>query len=394
MNIESTKLENLFEKYFSKTASPDERIELAGLINEAQNKEEIIRLFSNAWEKYQGDGMIISAEKTEEILEHILGKRKAAAVHEMNTRNFKWWRWIAAAVVISIIATGIFLIANRNSNMQIAKKEIKTDVAPGKQGAILTLSDGRQIVLDTANNGKLAEEGKSKIIKQDGQLSYSSNQQPTTSNILYNTVTTPKGRQYALVLADGSKVWLNAASSITFPTAFTGNERKVTVTGEVFFSVVHNRKMPFKVMANEEEIEDLGTEFNVNAYSDESSVATTLLAGAVKVSRGDKILKLSPGQQSVLDDKGSLTLNRDVNTEEIVAWKDGYFHFESADLKTILRQFSRWYDIEVIYEGHITDRKFFGIVKRSNTLTKVLEMLQDNNIVYQIEGKKLIVKSS
>jgi ferric-dicitrate binding protein FerR (iron transport regulator) len=196
-----------------------------------------------------------------------------------------------------------------------------------------------------------------------------------------------------LQLPDGTTVWVNASSSIKYPTAFTGKKREVEITGEAYFQIAKNPGQPFIVRVNGMEVQALGTQFNINSYSDEASVSTTLIEGSVKVTSDNAGVILGPGQQSQLKN-GRLRLIKNVNTEEITSWKEGLFHFESADLKTILRQFSRWYDVDVVYEGEIKNRKFFGIVNRSSTLLNVLEMLKDNDIVFRIEGKKLIVKAA
>jgi transmembrane sensor len=255
-----------------------------------------------------------------------------------------------AAMVILIAGIGTLLILNRSSHDQaVAKKEVKTDVAPGHEGAILTLADGKQIVLDSTGNGIITQQGASKVVKQADALSYQSGAN-SQKEVVYNTMTTPNGRQYALVLADGSKAWLNAGSSITFPTAFAGKERKVQVTGEVYFEVARNPSMPFRVAVNDMIVEVLGTHFNINSYSDEGSIKATLLEGAVKVTKGVTTVKLTPGDQSVLKNDGSLSVEKDINTDEIMAWKDGFFRFGNADLPTILRQFARWYDVQIVYE--------------------------------------------
>jgi transmembrane sensor len=188
-------------------------------------------------------------------------------------------------------------------------------------------------------------------------------------------------------------LWLNASSSVRFPIAFTENERHVEITGEVYFEIEKDPKRPFHVKVNDMEIEVLGTKFNVNAYPDEDILATTLFEGSVKVNTPNKMLRLSPGQQSQYSAKGNLQLINNVNEDEIVAWKNGYFHFENAELQTILRQFSRWYDVDIVYEGEVVRRRFFAIVSRKSSLSNVLKMLNANNIKFRIEGKKLIVQS-
>lgn len=349
---------------------------------------------------------------SQEIIRNILAAQKLAnRIVPINKRD-PWPRWAAAAsVLILISAATYFILIPNSSKKEIVKvtpanTHITSDVAPGSNKAVLTLADGSTIILDNAANGTLTQQGSTKVLKLDnGQLAYNSlNEKP--AGVFYNTITTPRGGQYQLVLSDGSKVWLNSASSLRFPANFGGKERKVELTGEGYFEVAAlshkgGQKIPFIVnVSGKGEVEVLGTQFNINSYADEATINTTLIEGMVKVrniqlisANQNQTVTLIPGQQTKLYGNGTLTEAKNVNTDEIIAWKGGMFHFESADLKTILRQFARWYDVEVVYEGPVKNRKFFGIVKRSSTLKTVLEMLQDNDIVFHIEGKKLTVKS-
>lgn len=324
------------------------------------------------------------------------------AVIQMPAHNRRWI-WAAAAAIIFILGAGSYFLLLNKAPQEIAKTEkkngpLKNDVAPGGNKAVLTLADGSAIILDSVQNGALAKQGNVKVIKlNNGQLAYNtSNGQ--SAEVLYNTVSTPKGGQYKITLSDGTQVWLNAASSIRYPAAFVGKERKVEITGEAYFEVVKNPSLPFIVKVNTPsgdagEVEVLGTHFNINSYADEETVNTTLLEGSVKVSGADKSILLSPGEQSQLKPGSSLQVVKGINIDEAVAWKEGFFHFESAGLSTILRQFSRWYDIDIVYEGKLKQRKFFGIVSRASTLMNVLKMLKANDINFRVEGKKLIVRS-
>ena len=391
--MNNSRLQYLFEQYFNKTASPEERTELANLISVEGNRDQTMELFTAAWEKYQGDDIIVSASKRDEMLQHILGKGNLENT-VAPVRKFKWWRIAAAAAaILFFIAGGYWLISiNKKSTEEpsIAKTS-SDDVNPGSYKARLTLADGSTITLDSAALGELAKQGNTVVINKDGQLVY--NSAATDGEVLYNTVSTAKGETYMMNLADGSKVWLNSGSSIHFPVAFPGKERRIETTGEVFIKVAKNPAQPFIATTNGMEVLALGTEFNLNSYSDEENISTTLIEGSVKVSKGESTTTLKPGQQTILNSNGQLGAATAVNIDEITAWKDGWFRFETADLKTILRQFARWYDIEVIYEGQVKNRKFFTAVKRSSTLKNVLEMLQDNEIIYRIEGKKLYVTS-
>jgi ferric-dicitrate binding protein FerR (iron transport regulator) len=289
-------------------------------------------------------------------------------------------------------------------------------VQPGGNKAVLTLAGGQKIILDSAAAGILAEQGNAQVKKLgDGRLAYeaggtkSGNAGGGAASPLYNTLTTPRGGQYQLTLPDGTKVWLNAASSLTYPTAFTGHDRMVQMTGEAYFEIAHDSRKPFKVEAGGQTIEDIGTQFNVNAYTDEPAQVTTLLEGAAKV---DGHL-LRPGEKATVTGAagpgamgtggtgtgatGGGTGAADIRVgrgdpEAAVAWKNGLFVFTDAGLQTVMRQLSRWYNVDVTYEGNIPPRQFTGMIGRSLTLDQVLKGLAKERVHYQIEaGNRLII---
>ena len=212
------------------------------------------------------------------------------------------------------------------------------------------------------------------------------NSQPTT----YNTLSTPNGGQYQLILPDGSKVWLNASSSIHFPTVFKGNERDVTVTGEVYFEVAKNAAMPFKITVKDMEVQVLGTHFDIMAYDDENAMRTTLLEGSVKVTKGSVNRMLVPGQQSIINELPDIKV-ADADLEEVMAWKNGLFQFNGLDIQTVMRQISRWYDVDVVYEGKIPTGHFTGVVNRSNDISQVLKIMQAGGVRFKMDGRKLVV---
>jgi transmembrane sensor len=327
------------------------------------------------------------------IQQEIYSDQSAVSIRKTNRIG---WRYTAAAMIILAFGIGGYFAIFNKPRKEITQsgiqRQVKKDIAPGRNKAMLTLSNGSTIILDSAHNGMLAKQGNAKILKlNSGQLAYNTlNEKP--AEVLYNVLTTPRGGQYQLQLPDGTHVWLNASSSSKYPTAFTEKKRDVEITGEAYFQIAKDPGQPFIVRVNGMEVQALGTQFNINSYNDEASVSTTLIEGSVRVTSDNGGVVLGPGQQSQLKN-GRLRLIKNANTEEITSWKEGWFHFESADLKTILRQFSRWYDVDVVYEGEIKNRKFFGVVSRSSTLLNVLEMLKDNNIVFKIEGKILIVKA-
>ncbi len=318
-------------------------------------------------------------------------KNKRSALIKM------WTVRIAAACVIGFIAFSTFLWFNNNNNAKqpIVKtksntKNYSNDVDPGGNKAVLTLADGSSVVLDDARNGALAQQGNTKIIKLNGKLDYKVSGK-AIGEPLYNTIATPRGGQYQVELPDGSQVWLNSASSIRFPTSFGGKERRVEITGEAYFEVAKNKNLPFVVSVNSSEIQVFGTHFNVNAYSDESSLNTTLLEGSIKFYNDGNAITLKPGQQSKLTQGGQLKTINDVDVDKVVAWKNGFFNFEGSDFQTIARQLARWYDVQVIYDRKIDDL-FYAEIPRNTVLSDLLKALElTGKVNFKIEGKKIIV---
>jgi transmembrane sensor len=399
MNPESAGLESLFEKYFNKTASPEERAELASLVNEAGNKEAVMHLFTNAWEKYQGDGNIVSAEKTGEILDHILGKSKLP-VHKVVTGNFKWWRQIAAAVIIlAALGAGWFVLSDKNKNniAQLSQeRRFKNDISPARQQVILTLSDGSTKILDSVSNGTVTLQGTTQAVKNEGSIAYLKN---NNAEPVFNTITTEKGRTFHLQLADGTDVWLDALSSIHFPTAFPGSERVVEITGQAYFEVAtlrlrSGKKQPFKVRSGNQVIEVLGTHFNINTYN-QQDLQTTLLEGSVKVTlrqaQADKTQMLQPGQQARVNNNGIIKVTADVDVDEVMAWKNGRFQFNGNTVEDIMSQLSRWYDIDVVYQDKL-NKSFVAKISKEMPVSKLLGLLEmTKEIKFVIEGNKVTV---
>ena len=306
-------------------------------------------------------------------------------------RIYRSW-WMAAAAVL-LLSAGAYLWRLNRSSQPVAGNKAPAghiDVAPGRQGAILTLADGRKVVLDSMGNGVIATQNGSKVMLKNGQLAYHRDGTAATEAV-YNTVTTPKGRQFQVALPDGTKVWLNAASSLRYPTLFAGKERKVEITGEAYFEVTANHKMPFRVKVNKTtDIEVLGTHFNINSYADEADVDATLLEGSVQVVNGDEKALLHPGQQARVS--GQIKIVNDVNVEKVMAWKNGLFDFQDANLEEVMRQLERWYDIEVVYKKGIPKLEFIGKMGRDLSLSEVLNGLQMSKVHFRLEeGRRLIV---
>jgi transmembrane sensor len=303
----------------------------------------------------------------------------------------------ATAAVLLLLVAGVFLYRDRRPVSTGATRQAYVmDFSPGRTGAILVFErSGRKIVLDTARNGAIGDG----VVKSTDNISINRGEGAgdrkkaavNGEGVEYALLSTPKARIQELTLPDGTVAWLNAASSIRFPTRFTGNERLVEITGEVDFKVVHNDRMPFRVKARGLICEDIGTEFNINAYEDEPFVKATLLEGIVRANG----YLLKPGQQAVVNNTSSptpATVVKNADTEQAVAWKNGLFSFnERTDLYTVMRQIGRWYDVEIVYEGPITPMQFGGKIPRSANASEVLKILAYSNVHFRIEGKKIIV---
>ncbi|MBV4355718.1 FecR family protein [Pinibacter aurantiacus] len=301
--------------------------------------------------------------------------------------------WAAAAVFVLAVAGGAYLWnhGSKNERESAAVTKPVQDVAPGKNGAILTLADGSQVELDSSKGGVIATQNGAKVLLKNNQLVYDA-QAAEKDKVVYNTVSTPRGRQYQITLPDGSKVWLNAASSIRYPNHFTGSERKVEITGEAYFDVAKDASAPFVVQAGNEDIQVLGTEFNVMSYDDEAYVKTTLVNGSVKVGVDYAARILKPGQQSQVAKNQSLQVKSDIDVDEVIAWKNGRFAFSEVSLETIMKQVARWYDVEVSFNDKIYDIYTMNI-SRNVPVSKLLQYMEmSGGVHFEIEGKKIIVR--
>jgi transmembrane sensor len=321
-----------------------------------------------------------------------LEKRMLRGISERTTPVVPMWRKVvriaSVAAVILLLAGSIYWLlkpAEKRSPVAV-KPSVKNDVAPGTIGAVLAFDNGATIILDTAKNGRLMQG----VTKSDAMVAVQG------VSVQYATLTTPRAKKQELILDDGTKVWLNAASSIRFPSVFTGTTRNVEVTGEVYFEVAKDAAKPFIVKVNDAFIEVLGTHFNVMAYNNEGSLQTTLLEGSVRFRKGDKSILLKPGQQSRLLSNGEISLVKNADTELATAWKNGYQSFRDADLATIMRQVERWYDVDVEYQTRVPPGLIFtgeGISRNVN-LSELLKAFGNDQVRFEIDGitKKVIIK--
>ncbi|AEV99041.1 hypothetical protein A4D02_10810 [Niastella koreensis] len=415
MNLVVKRIASLIIKQWRGELTVEESIELEQWAGENQRNRDLLQQLTHDETLRQELINYYEAENAKEAVWRKIDRAttETTPVIPFPVQHTKRYRYLAAAVTTAAVLTTVAYFWLQNKPGPATKQVAQTatnDVLPGGNKAILKLSDGKTIVLDNAQNGLLAEQGAVQIEKQEGELSYSSPTPATT--VSYNTLATPAGGQFQVKLPDGTRVWLNASSSITYPTAFIGNERRVTITGEGYFEVAHHAEKPFIVnVNNKEEVTVLGTHFNINAYDDESSIRTTLLQGSVKVGsrqwaegRGQKTkleqsVVLKPGEQAIAianpltTHHSPLTIDHSPNLEQVIAWKNGEFLFESADISTLMRQVARWYDIEVVYpEGKPTD-KFSGKIGRNVNLSQLLKILEYSEVRFELKGRTLIVRN-
>jgi len=375
----------------NKEASAEETHELFDYINDPLNAQQVKEVLGDTLNQ-ETEERALPGYRQQLILDRIFD-HQSLPEKKFKHRALRWVK-LAAAVLLFVLPGIYFLKTNRPKPTALAAitKPKQIDVQPGGNKAILTLGDGSQIVLDSARNGLLAHQGNTKVVKSaNGHIAYNTTATGNAAPI-YNTMTTPRGGKYDLQLADGTKVWLNASSSISYPIAFSGTERRVTITGEVYFEVAKNKAMPFKINVNgQEEVQVLGTHFNIMAYSDEASVKTTLLEGSVKIIKNKMTGMLKPGQQAQLATDGKLSITDDADINAVMAWKNGQTLFVNEDIKTIMRRVSRWYDIDVEYQGDMPGRLFTGGISRESNLSVLLKVLELNKIHFKMIGKKLIV---
>lgn len=379
--------------FFMKRLSDEELSILAEKWLDGSITPEEKQRFDTWYEKQPDPEIVVQTSEGDQNLfrERIMARIKATAIEKKPAPRLKWWISRVAAAAVIVLAVGLAylwwqptpVIQNRDPQLY--------DLAPGGNKAILTLGNGRQILLDSVHTGQLASLGHYHIIKLgSGQLAF----QPSDAPAGQNKLTTPNGGSYQIELPDGSQVWLNAASSISFPSSFSGNTREVAITGEAYFEVKHDAEKPFIVRSGNTIIRDIGTRFNVMAYADESVKKVTLQEGAVEVTHAGDNQKqlLTPGQQVQVSPTGKFTWIKQIDADAAIAWKEGRFNFQDADLQTVMRQLSRWYNVEVIYANGIPDLEFIGQVQRDLPLSEVLKGLRMSGVHFKLEqGRRLIV---
>lgn len=373
----------MFRNYLDGTATPEEKRLVETLYDHSEKEPDIIDSY-NEQEK-----RVLETRMETYLKKHIQAETPTIPLTGWSRwkQHISWRNIAAASVLIACLGGGYYYFGKTTPPIPVAQISPQ-ELTPGGDHATLTLSDGSQIMLDNASNGMLAKQGEMMIHKvEQGLVAYSG--KGLFAENQFNTITAPTGGKYSVVLPDGSRAWLNAESSIKFPTVFAKNERKVSIEGEVYFEITPDKQKPFLVdVRGLQSIKVLGTHFNVNAYGDEAAVTTTLLEGSVVVSPANttnKTVRLKPRDQASLSGKGTIQVEKDVNTEGVIAWKNGFFQFEKATIKTVMRQLSRWYNVDVTYEGVASDRTFSGKINRSVNASEVLEILQFTGVNFRIE---------
>ena len=376
--MDNQRINDLLQKYIEGSITADEKQELTVLYRSISAQSAVY------------------PDNSESTRERILLRVNTEVQRNKNSRKFlKAWHIAAAAIVV---LTTVLYINNRPAvkpKIIAQHTEKRQTILPGTDVAVLTLGNGKKILLSGANKGMLAKQGNAIITKNaTGQISYNAAGSPAAidSQTVYNTITTPKGGQFQVMLPDGSKVWLNAASSLTYPSVFKGVERHVELHGEAYFEIFKNKNMPFTVTAYNTNIRVLGTHFNVMAYENEPSVKTTLLEGSVALKVKNTSATIVPGQQAIANRLGNDMKICAVDVEDVVAWKNGYFSFTKEELQTSMNKVARWYNVDVEYKGNISNKKLWGTVSRTANISELLDYLELTGIAkFQIVGRRVIV---
>lgn len=387
----------LIKKHIHNEITDDERQTLNNWIDESNENRQVFNEMTNEDSLREAMQEFYAFAR-----DHVQGS--SAAIVSMQHGKTNWIKYFLAAAVVIITVSLIWLLANNRNGKQVAVTDTATkntmpDIPPGGNKAVLTLADGSTIKLDDARNGVIAEQGKTVINKRNGELVYNDGKVKAKGNtISWNTVATPRGGQYQLSLPDGSRAWLNAASSLRFPVSFSGEKRVVKLEGEAYFEIApssgKNGKRPFIVEVNGMEVEVLGTHFNIMSYVDEPDTKTTLIEGSVKVSNGSSVTILKPGQQALTTTGNTTTgirVNNGADVTEAIAWKDGIFQFNNADLKTVMRDIARWYNVDISYEGQLPEKRFTGRMSRNMNASEVLSGIEFIGVRFKIGEKKIVV---
>jgi len=384
--------EKLVQRYLDGQCTAEEVAELYDWLRSSGAHRTLLAAMQREFEQVMQEQHEVPAALSDRMEARLLQDISRGA-REVQLRSRPYRLLAAASVLLLVLAGGAWWLSSRPQPAQIAQTIAidsltkDHDIAPGSSKAVLTLADGSTVTLDSAGN-QVIQQGKTLVQQHKGQLQYAAG---NGKAIGYNKLTVPRGGQFHVVLPDGSGVWLNAASSLRYPTAFTGKERIVEMEGQGYFEIAPDPRRPFIVKVNTTEVQVLGTRFDIMAYPDENSLNTTLLEGAVNMKQGSLQRQLKPGQQAVLDYSTGRMSVHPVDVNGVIAWKTGFFEFDNADITVIMRQLARWYDIEISYPNGPGSRLFGGRISRDLPLSGILRMLEANGAKFNLEGRRLTV---
>lgn len=386
------RLRTLYHRYLMGTLTIEEKREWKLALSSPNLKHFLEEIVEEGWDEISKEEIVLMDQtSSDKIFDRVV-----AMPQKKIRKNILWKPIVAAASIFIVAALSLYLYTNSTQNKPVRPVSHASHIKPGDNKAYLTLANGKKIVLSDAKNGTLVAQNGIQITKTtEGQLVYTVTGNNNSTSSDYNTIETPKGGQYQVRLPDGTNVWLNAASSLRYPSAFKGSERKVELSGEAYFEVAKNKKMPFRVISNTQTVEVLGTHFNVNSYLDEADTKTTLLEGSVRVKRNNSTtaVVIRPGQQASVKQNVNDKINvAEADMEEVMAWKNNYFRFNNENIESVMRKISRWYNVDVEYKGAISDEEFNGTISRSKNIVQVLEMLEGTkSIHFKIEGRRIVV---
>lgn len=371
----------LLEKYLSDSMTKEEQDAFRALLAREDLQEDWASAIACVLEEKRFDAA--PGSDKDAIFQQIISATPVYPYPIPTLHRYRWWA--AAAVLLLLLGAGTLWLRKPHTPPAMAT----TDVAPGGSKAMLTLANGEVVALDSAGS-QAWQQGNTHIRQAGGMLAYTPHGSDET--VSYNTLTTPRGGQFRLTLPDGSQVWLNAASSLRYPTAFNGSDRLVEVQGEAYFDIAQDARHPFKVKINNQTtIVVLGTSFNINAYANEPTISTTLLTGAVKMLHRDQQVTLAPGQQAQISQQQGIAVNNNIDTAQISAWKNGLFNFHNATLPEVMRQLTRWYDIEVVYEGNIPTITFDGKMDKHLSLSQIIKIFSYMKLNCRLEENRRLV---
>jgi ferric-dicitrate binding protein FerR (iron transport regulator) len=407
--MNQTSLAYYLDRYTRGTLTPEERVVLARLLHDPAYEAEVQQLLDENWAYWEELGLDLPktySRLEQQVAQRIANEEAAAAVateppvHRVHFLRRGFFKYAAAIIILFGIAAYLYF-ANEKPQKNLAKNDhsLPADISPGGNKAVLTLSDGSTITLDSAANGVLAQQGKTSVVKlSNGEIAYRP-KGAAADDVVMNTLTTPNGGQYQLNLPDGSKIWLNAASSVTYPAVFVGPTRKICITGEAYLEVAKDKTRPFLVdIDGKSVVEVLGTSFNINSYGDEGQIKTTLITGSVRMSSdrqprtsGTDGVILKPGQQAIQGNTNTPIVIQSADIDKVLAWKNGVFSFEGKSFQAVMMDIQRWYNVQIQYEGKLPAFQFSGKMDRGVMLSTVLKFLSDYGVKTRLEGNILIV---